>query len=281
MNINNLNPANSLFEYIDSRIQFNLNLLPKAIPCQVQNVKNNIVDVMSLLKTNNISSIITDVPVMRPIYFHYPIKTGDLGLLICSNYAFYDFVEKNTLIAGELQKVFDGSGYLFLPLAPTMADFTKDKEAFELYSLDGFTSLVIDNEKIEIKDNAGEEDTNNILIDTAGISIADVNKNKITFTETGIDIIDLNENKVNINEDGINILDLNENNIVLNSDGITVKDANGNTITLSSSGILAEDANGNKIETTSSAVNIEASSGCKIEMGATSVKINGNLEVLQ
>ena len=259
-----VNTYSSINKYLQRVVNEAINLLPKSLPCRVLEVNGNKVKVERLLKNNNIIGFVDNVPIVRAIYYSYPIKAGDLGVLIPSDYPVVNYVDNDLLPAKEMRTNSDGMGYMFFPLAPTKTDFVQDNEAFEVYSLDGLTSIVIDNEKIEIKDDAGEEDTNNILIDTAGISIADVNKNKITFTETGIDIIDLNENTININENGI-----------------TITDANSNKITLSSSGIVAEDANGNKIETTSSAVNIEASSGCKIEMGATSVKINGNLEVLQ
>lgn len=276
-----VNTYSSINKYLQRVVNETINLLPKSLPCRVLEVNGNKVKVERLLKNNNIIGFVDNVPIVRAIYYSYPIKAGDLGVLIPSDYPVVNYVDNNLLPAKEMRTNSDGMGYMFFPLAPTQTDFVQDNEAFEIYSLDGFTNLTIDNDKLEFKDNAGEEDTNNILIDTAGISIGDVNKNKITFTETGIDIIDVNENTININKDGINILDLNENNIVLNKDGIKITCANGNKITLSSNGVLVEDANGNKIETTSSAVNIEASSGCKIEMGSTSVKINGNLEVLQ
>ena len=146
----------------------------------------------------------------------------------------------------------NGSGYLFLPLAPDNIDFNQDTEgkSFEIYSLDGKTSIIINDDKIEIKDNASgddEGDNNNILIDENGINITDTNKNNIL-----------------LNSDGISITDTNENNIIFNSDGISITDKNDNKITLSNSGTKIEDKNGNVIE-----------------MGTTSVKINNNLEVLQ
>ena len=121
----------------------------------------------------------------------------------------------------------NGSGYLFLPLAPDNLDFIQNTEGktFEIYSLDGKTSIIIDDDKIQIKDNASgddEGDNNNILID----------------------------------ENGINILDTNKNNIVMSSDGISITDVNENKITLSSSGATVEDKNGNVIEMGSTSVKI-------------------------
>ena len=97
--------------------------------------------------------------------------------------------------------------------------------SFEIYSLDGKTSIIINDDEIEIKDNASgddEGDNNNILID----------------------------------ENGINITDTNKNNILLNSDGISITDKNDNKITLSNSGTKIEDKNGNVIEMGTTSVKI-------------------------
>ena len=190
------------------------------------------------------------MPIVRAIYYSYPIKAGDLGVLIPSDYPVVNYVDNNLLQAKEMRTNSDGMGYMFFPLAPTQTDFLQNNEAFEIYSLDGLTSIIIDNDKIQIKDNASgddEGDNNNILIDKNGINILDTNKNNIVM-----------------NSDGISVTDVNENNIIFNSDGINITDKNDNKITLSSSGVTVEDKNRNVIE-----------------MGTTSVKINNNLEVLQ
>lgn len=218
-----VNTFSSVNQYITDKINEALCLLPKSQPCKVEEVKGNKVKVSRMLDNGNKIGYADDVPIIRPIYFSYPIKQGDLGILITSNYPAESYIKDINTAPKNMPENTNGSGYLFLPLAPDEIDFVQDTEgkAFEIYSLDGKTSIIIDDDKIEIKDN-DEDDSNSILIDENGISITDINKN----------------------------------NIVLNSDGISIKDSNENTITLSNSGTVLEDKNGNVIEMGSSSVKI-------------------------
>ena len=190
-------------------------------------MKGNKVKVARMLKNDNVIGYADNVPIIRPIYFTYPIKQGDVGLLIASNYPVSNYVKDSNTPPKNMPENANGSGYLFLPIAPDNLDFIQDTEgkALEIYSLDGKTSIIIDNDKIQIKDNASgddEGDNNNILID----------------------------------EKGINILDTNKNNIVMSSDGISITDKNDNKITLSNSGTKIEDKNGNIIEMGTTSVKI-------------------------
>ena len=217
----------SINNNIASQINKALKSLPKSEPCKVEEVKGNKVKVARMLKNDNVIGYADNVPIIRPIYFTYPIKQGDVGLLIASNYPVSNYVKDSNTPPKNMPENANGSGYLFLPLAPDNLDFIQNTEGktFEIYSLDGKTSIIIDDDKIQIKDNASgddEGDNNNILID----------------------------------ENGINILDTNKNNIVMNSDGISITDVNENKITLSSSGATVEDKNGNVIEMGSTSVKI-------------------------
>ena len=217
----------SINNNIASQINNALKSLPKSEPCKVEEVKGNKVKVARMLKNDNVIGYADNVPIIRPIYFTYPVKQGDVGLLIASNYPVSNYVKDSNTPPKNMPENANGSGYLFLPLAPDNLDFIQDTEGktFEIYSLDGKTSIIIDDDKIQIKDNASgddEGDNNNILID----------------------------------ENGINILDTNKNNIVMNSDGISITDVNENKITLSSSGETVEDKNGNVIEMGSTSVKI-------------------------
>lgn len=217
----------SINNNIASQINNALKSLPKSEPCKVEEVKGNKVKVARMLENDNVIGYADNVPVIRPIYFTYPIKQGDVGLLIASNYPCESYIKDSNTPPKNMPENANGSGYLFLPLAPDNLDFIQDTEgkAFEIYSLDGKTSIIIDDDKIQIKDNASgddEGDNNNILID----------------------------------ENGINILDTNKNNIVLNADGISITDTNENKITLSSSGATVEDKNGNVIEMGTTSVKI-------------------------
>lgn len=217
----------SINNNIASQINNALKSLPKSEPCKVEEVKGNKVKVARMLENDNVIGYADNVPVIRPIYFTYPIKQNDVGLLIASNYPCESYIKDSNTPPKNMPENANGSGYLFLPLAPDNLDFIQDTEGktFEIYSLDGKTSIIIDDDKIQIKDNASgddEGDNNNILID----------------------------------ENGINILDTNKNNIVMNSDGISITDVNENKITLSSSGTKIEDKNGNVFEMGSTSVKI-------------------------
>lgn len=217
----------SINNNIANQINNALKSLPKSEPCKVEEVKGNKVKVARMLENDNVIGYADNVPIIRPIYFTYPIKQGDVGLLIASNYPCESYIKDSNTPPKNMPENSNGSGYLFLPLAPDNLDFIQDAEGkvFEIYSLDGKTSIIIDDDKIQIKDNASgddEGDNNNILID----------------------------------ENGINILDANKNNIVMSSDGISITDVNENKITLSSSGATVEDKNGNVIEMGSTSVKI-------------------------
>ena len=217
----------SINNNIASQINNALKNLPKSEPCKVEEVKGNKVKVARMLENDNVIGYADNVPIIRPIYFSYPIKQGDLGILIVSNYPYESYIKDYNTPPKDMPENSNGSGYLFLPLAPDNIDFNKDTEgkSFEIYSLDGKTSIIINDDKIEIKDNASgddEGDNNNILID----------------------------------ENGINITDTNKNNILLDSDGISITDKNDNKIILSDSGTKIEDKNGNVIEMGSTSVKI-------------------------
>lgn len=228
LNVNTkIDAYQSINNNIANKINNALKRLPKSQVCKVEEVKGNKVKVARMLENDNTIGYTDDVPIIRPIYFTYPIKQGDLGILIALNYPYESYIKDYNTPPKNMPENSNGSGYLFLPLAPDNIDFNQDTEgkSFEIYSLDGKTSIIINDDKIEIKDNASgddEGDNNNILID----------------------------------ENGINITDTNKNNIVLNADGIRITDTNENNITLSNSGTKIEDKNGNVFEMGSSSVKI-------------------------
>lgn len=218
---NKLDTYQSINNNIAKQINNALKRLPKSQVCKVEEVKGNKVKVSRMLENNNTIGYTDDVPIIRPIYFTYPIKQGDLGLLITSNYPVENYIKYYNTPPKNMPENSNGQGYLFLPLAPDNIDFIQDKEgkSFEIYSLDGKTSITINDDKIEIKDNASDEG-NNILIDENGINITDTNKNNIL-----------------LNADGISITDKNENNITFSSGGTKIEDKNGNVFEMGSSSV--------------------------------------------
>lgn len=218
---NKIDTYQSINNNITKQINNALKKLPKSQVCKVEEVKGNKVKVSRMLENNNTIGYTDDVPIIRPIYFTYPIKQGDLGLLITSNYPVESYIKDYNTPPKNMPENSNGQGYLFLPLAPDNIDFIQDKEgkSFEIYSLDGKTSIIINDDKIEIKDNASDEG-NNILIDENGINITDTNKNNIL-----------------LNADGISITDKNENNITLSNNGTKIEDKNGNIFEMGSSSV--------------------------------------------
>ena len=200
----------SINNNIANQINNALKSLPKSEPCKVEEVKGNKVKVARMLENNNVIGYTDNVPIIRPIYFTYPIKQGDVGLLIASNYPVSNYVKDSNTPPKNMPENANGSGYLFLPLAPDNLDFIQDAEgkAFEIYSLDGKTSIIIDDDKIQIKDNASgddEGDNNNILIDKNGINILDTNKNNIVMSSDGTVIEAKNGNVIEMGTTSVKI----------------------------------------------------------------------------
>ncbi|SUW00983.1 hypothetical protein [Brachyspira pilosicoli] len=203
---NKIDTYQSINNNIAKQINNALKRLPKSQVCKVEEVKGNKVKVSRMLENNNTIGYTDDVPIIRPIYFTYPIKQGDLGLLITSNYPVESYIKDYNTPPKNMAENSNGQGYLFLPLAPDNIDFIQDKEgkSFEIYSLDGKTSIIINDDKIEIKDNASDEG-NNISIDENGINITDTNKNNITLSSNGTKIEDKNGNVFEMGSSSVKI----------------------------------------------------------------------------
>lgn len=203
---NKIDTYQSINNNIAKQINNALKRLPKSQVCKVEEVKGNKVKVSRMLENNNTIGYTDNVPIIRPIYFSYPIKQGDLGLLITSNYPVKSYIKDYNTPPKNMPENSNGEGYLFLPLAPDNIDFIQDKEgkSFEIYSLDGKTSIIINDDKIEIKDNASDEG-NNILIDENGINITDTNKNNITLSSNGTKIEDKNGNVFEMGSSSVKI----------------------------------------------------------------------------
>lgn len=203
---NKIDTYQSINNNIAKQINNALKRLPKSQACKVEEVKGNKVKVSRMLENNNTIGYTDNVPIIRPIYFTYPIKQGDLGLLITSNYPVKSYIKDYNTPPKNMPENSNGEGYLFLPLAPDNIDFIQDKEgkSFEIYSLDGKTSIIINDDKIEIKDNASDEG-NNILIDENGINITDTNKNNIILSSDGTKIEDKNGNVFEMGSSSVKI----------------------------------------------------------------------------
>lgn len=204
--LNKIDTYQNINNNIANQINNALKSLPKSQICKVEEVKGNKVKVARMLENDNTIGYTDDVPIIRPIYFTYPIKQGDLGLIIFSNYPYENYIADINTPPKNAAENSNGAGYLFLPLAPDNIDFAQDTEgkSFEIYSLDGKTSIIINDDKIEIKDN-DEGDYNNILIDENGITITDVNKNNIILNADGAKIEDKNGNVIEMGSSSVKI----------------------------------------------------------------------------
>lgn len=271
-----LNPTTSLLSRVNKIVEEKIRALPKSILVRVVLVKKNTVNVSSIDLKASTPTIISNVPIMRPIYNHYPIKIGDIGVCLTIDYSVEPLLKNSKTPKKPLQKNAEGSGYFFFPFASLDNDMATDTMANEMYSLDGKTQFIIDNLKVELRDRFN----NDIVVDEKGIKITDANKNEIVINSEGIKITDLNKNEAVLDSSGAQIEDANSNKVEMASSGIKITDANSNSVEMSSSGITVKDSAGNSIETASASVTIKNSS-CKIELGAAGVNINnGALEIM-
>ena len=237
-----INPTTSLFNQVNKMIGEAIKTLPRSIVVRVVKVKKNAVDVSNIDLKTSTQAIISNVPIIRPIYNHYPIKIGDVGVCLTVDYSVEPILKNSKILKKPLQRNANGSGYLFFPISSLDNDFATDTMANEMYSLDGKTQFIIDNLKVELKDRFN----NDIVIDSKGIKITDANKNEF----------------------------------VIDSNGIKITDLSKNSIETTSSGIKITDANKNEVEMSSSSVIVKNNS-CKIELGASGVNINnGALEIM-
>lgn len=125
---NKIDTYQSINNNIAKQINNTLKRLPKSQVCKVEEVKGNKVKVSRMLENNNTIGYTDNVPIIRPIYFTYPIKQGDLGLLITSNYPVKSYIKDYNTPPKNMPENSNGEGYLFLPLAPDNIDFIQDKE---------------------------------------------------------------------------------------------------------------------------------------------------------
>ena len=196
-----INTTSSLFNKVNRMIEEAIRVLPKSIIVKVVNVKKNTVDVSNLDLKATTQTIITNIPIIRPIYNHYPVKIGDLGICLTVDYSVEPFIKNSKITKQALQKNTNGSGYLFFPISSLDNDFATDTMANEMYSLDGKTQFIIDNQKVELKD----KNNNDILIDNNGIKITDANSNEVVLDNNGIKITDANSNSIEMSSSAVAI----------------------------------------------------------------------------
>lgn len=248
----------SIRKMIDIKIREALASIPKSTIARVVVATKNTVSCKRVELTGTIDAILTEIPIIRPYYNHYPVKTGDLGVLIPCSVGLDKFVKTAMIPTKKLEDNTNGSGYMFFPLCSKDLDFASDPMANEMYSLDGQSKIILDIKQILLNDKF---------------------QNKVSLEATGITIQDLSQNSIKMSASGLTIKDSSQNTIECSASGITIKDSKGNTIEMGT-GIKIKDMYNNSIETTAVSVTIKNAS-CTVELGAAGVSINnGALEIL-
>lgn len=212
-----LNAYDSLLSRVNKMIEEAMRSRPHSIIARVVSVNKNTVDLSNIdLKASN-PAIIKNVPIMRPIYNHYPVKVGDVGVCLTIDYSVEPILKNSKLVKKALQENANGSGYFFFPIASDDVDFASDTMANEMYSLDGNTQYIIDNEKTELTDRFN----NDILIDMNGVKIVDSNNNEIVISKEGISITDLNNNTIEMSASGV-VIKNNSCQIEMSASGVNI-----------------------------------------------------------
>lgn len=248
----------SIRKMIDIKIREALSSIPRTAIGRVVVATKNTVSCKRVELTGTLDSILTNIPIIRPYYNHYPVKTGDIGVLIPSDVSLDTFVKTAVVPTKKLEDNVKGSGYMFFPLASKDLDFAKDPMANEMYSIDGQSKILLDIKQILLNDKF---------------------QNKVSLEATGITIQDLSQNSIKMTMSGFTIKDSSQNTIECKASGITIKDSKGNTIEMGT-GIKIKDMFNNSIETTAVSVTIKNATST-VELGAAGVSINnGALEIL-
>jgi hypothetical protein len=212
-----LNAYDSLLSRVNKMIAETMRSRPHSIIARVVSVNKNTVDLSNIdLKASN-PAIIKNVPIMRPIYNHYPVKVGDVGVCLTIDYSVEPILKNSKLVKKALQENANGGGYFFFPIASDDVDFASDTMANEMYSLDGNTQYIIDNEKTELTDRFN----NDILIDKDGVKVVDSNNNKIVISKDGVKIVDSNNNEIEMSASGV-VIKNNSCQIEMSASGVNI-----------------------------------------------------------
>lgn len=196
--MNNFDTVRNIENRIDTLINQAINNLPKSLPCRVESVEKNVLKAVRLINTGNVIGFVDSIPIIRSIYSTYPIKKGDIGVLITCDYPISSYIENSKLNESEMLLNSNGAGYMFLPLASNDVDLIDSVDGFEFHSINNEAVVKINDDNIEIKykdssilikdDILIENKENNIIINDSGISIECKNGNVIELGTSSVKI---------------------------------------------------------------------------------------------
>lgn len=141
-----------LKQWILSEIENALNNLTKALPCKVVTNNGQTVDVQVTINTGINLSTIKKVPIAKTRYLNLPIKAGDLGLLIPSDYLYNSLAITNISSINDAKPSTAISGYIFVPFTNYSQDYAGStaNNNTKLFSQDGEGNIEITNTDFKI-----------------------------------------------------------------------------------------------------------------------------------
>ena len=144
-----------LKEWILSEINNSLNNLTKALPCKVITNNGQTVDVQVTVNIGMSLSNVKKVPIAKTRYLNLPIKAGDLGLLIPSDYLFNSLAITNNASIPAPKPATAISGYIFIPFTNYAQDYAGSNvnNNTKLFSQNGASNIEITNSDIKLKTN--------------------------------------------------------------------------------------------------------------------------------
>ena len=144
-----------LKQWILSEINNSLNTLTKALPCKVITNNGQTVDVQVTINIGLPLSAIKKVPIAKTRYLNLPIKSGDLGMLIPSDYLFNSLAITAATSISAPKPGTTISGYIFIPFTNYAQDYAgvNVNNNTKIFSQNGASDIEITNSDIKFKTN--------------------------------------------------------------------------------------------------------------------------------
>lgn len=127
--------------------------LPLSYPCEVISVKDNAVEVKTLLRPSD-SDTPTIIPILESPYLTLPIKVGDIGLALNCSYLFSSILEGKEIQENILSQ--GRNGLFFIPLVKNN-DLQNDRGSTTLTSQGGRNKVELREDGITIEGDSSIE----------------------------------------------------------------------------------------------------------------------------
>lgn len=205
MNRNNIKQSLDSFNLaVNKNIEQAIQDMQISIPVKVTERNQLTVSVQSLITFGGLDYLkLSDIPIIKNRYFHYPVAVDDFGLLIPISFFYASLVTDSvTEIATKTPSSFI-SNFLFLPISQLETDLSGDDftDYSGMSSPSGDSNENIYDDKIEL---LGPDDTN-ITIESNNITIAKSDTDLITITDSEIDIQNSGGYYIKVTSSGIEI----------------------------------------------------------------------------